>query len=90
MFCLLKQVIIDTKIPGNSITTAGCRTHTCVGDFNEGVQWVTMVADNCTIKPDVVLNRALRFDDFDDNMPTMAPNVSFFTSKYFMCHGFLN
>lgn len=52
-------------ISGESIVSAGCRTHTCVGDFNEGVQWVTTVSNNCT----QLLSKVL---DFDDAMPTIS------------------
>ncbi|CAH2086900.1 unnamed protein product [Euphydryas editha] len=35
---------------GESYISNGCRTHTCVGNFNEGVQWVTTATENCTLR----------------------------------------
>lgn len=54
---------------GESIISAGCRAHTCVGDFNEGVQWITTASSNCTQPLNRMFNKA---DDFDDAMPTIS------------------
>lgn len=62
-------------ISGESIISAGCRAHTCVGDFNEGVQWVTTASSNCTQPLNRMFNRA---DDFDDAMPTISYEVSIY------------
>ncbi|XP_045485066.1 uncharacterized protein LOC111001031 isoform X2 [Pieris rapae] len=39
---------VPTVALGDSIASFGCRTHTCVGDFNDGVQWVTSATRDCS------------------------------------------
>ncbi|XP_047527962.1 uncharacterized protein LOC125064781 isoform X2 [Vanessa atalanta] len=56
---------------GESFDTAACRTHTCVGNFNEGVQWVTTAKANCT--PYVAIDKAFRMQD--DGIAIVMPSV---------------
>ncbi|XP_050344930.1 uncharacterized protein LOC126769941 isoform X2 [Nymphalis io] len=59
---------------GESFTTAGCRTHKCVGNFNEGVQWVTTATANCSQY--VGIDRAFRVqDDIIMVMPSVMPST---------------
>ncbi|XP_069365596.1 uncharacterized protein [Maniola hyperantus] len=53
---------------GQSTKSVGCRTHTCVGDFNEGVQWVTTATADCSTRSPVALDRSLQF------LPTHIPD----------------
>ncbi|XP_045783619.1 adhesion G-protein coupled receptor G2-like isoform X2 [Maniola jurtina] len=53
---------------GQSTKSVGCRTHTCVGDFNEGVQWVTTATADCSTRSPVTLDRSLQF------LPTQISN----------------
>ncbi|CAK1552668.1 unnamed protein product [Leptosia nina] len=65
---------VPTVALDESVASAGCRTHTCVGDFNEGVQWVTSATRDCstygsfTIDTEVELSTELHFA-----MPTANP-----------------
>ncbi|XP_046964496.1 uncharacterized protein LOC124533333 isoform X2 [Vanessa cardui] len=57
---------------GESFDTAACRTHTCVGNFNEGVQWVTTAKANCTTY--VSIDKPFRVhDDIAIVMPSILP-----------------
>ncbi|CAH2238632.1 jg5378 [Pararge aegeria aegeria] len=53
---------------GQSKKSVGCRTHTCVGDFNEGVQWVTTATADCSTRSPVAIDRSLEF------MPASNPS----------------
>ncbi|XP_064071783.1 uncharacterized protein LOC113404752 isoform X1 [Vanessa tameamea] len=56
---------------GESFDTAACRTHTCVGNFNEGVQWVTTAKANCTTY--VGIDKTFRMQD--DGIAIVMPSV---------------
>ncbi|XP_068629938.1 uncharacterized protein [Battus philenor] len=67
---------------GESVTTADCRTYHCVGDFNEGVQWVTTAAEGCTTKPPLPASTTISLrdwkfqDDVTQIMPTLIARVT--------------
>ncbi|CAG9585851.1 unnamed protein product [Danaus chrysippus] len=47
---------------------SGCHNHTCIGNFNEGVQWVTTARTDCRNSG----HRALSIDDVTMVMPTVV------------------
>ncbi|XP_038215558.1 adhesion G-protein coupled receptor G6-like isoform X2 [Zerene cesonia] len=60
---------------GESVTSAGCRTHSCIGDFNEGVQWVTSATDNCFTRTPVEVDTEVQFStELRHSMPTPKPS----------------
>lgn len=77
--CFLQHLV--TSIPGES-TTSSCRTYQCVGDFNEGVQWVTTAADGCTTKAPLLAQTTIRVRTRSQEdlvhlvMPTVQPRAT--------------
>ncbi|XP_026329456.1 uncharacterized protein LOC113237282 [Hyposmocoma kahamanoa] len=51
--------MVDSAPIGTSITVNG-ETHTCTGDFNEGVQWVTKNSASCITTPKKQLQHVIK------------------------------
>ncbi|XP_045491215.1 adhesion G protein-coupled receptor E5-like isoform X2 [Colias croceus] len=65
---------VPTVALGESVTSAGCRTHTCIGDFNEGVQWVTSATDNCTTRASIEVDTDIQIStELRHSLPTPKP-----------------
>ncbi|CAG5011324.1 unnamed protein product [Parnassius apollo] len=72
---------VPTLKLGESISTPECRTYTCIGDFNEGVQWVTTATEDCTTKRPMTVFTTVRVEDFwgrklqDQSITQLMPSV---------------
>uniref|UniRef100_A0A1E1WIF6 G-protein coupled receptors family 2 profile 2 domain-containing protein n=1 Tax=Pectinophora gossypiella TaxID=13191 RepID=A0A1E1WIF6_PECGO len=59
---------------GSTVTSSSCRNYTCVGDFDEGVQWVTTAIEECTTTAPVAVTADVRFNhEVHQLMPTAHP-----------------
>ncbi|XP_073944483.1 uncharacterized protein isoform X2 [Choristoneura fumiferana] len=70
-------VPFSRRVPlGHSVVTAGCRNYTCVGDFNQGVQFVTTSAADCELLPSTAVTTSVRVSpDVYLPMPTLIPDI---------------
>ncbi|XP_045533779.1 adhesion G-protein coupled receptor G2 isoform X1 [Papilio machaon] len=70
---------VPTLKLGESTTTSSCRTYQCVGDFNEGVQWVTTATESCTTRTPLWAHTTIRVHTSSQKdmvqliMPTVVP-----------------
>ncbi|XP_060810885.1 uncharacterized protein LOC106142285 isoform X2 [Amyelois transitella] len=56
---------------GESTLTRGCRTYSCIGDFNEGVQWLESETNDCTPSSSVPISVSIR-NEVTMRTPTLA------------------
>ncbi|XP_052737653.1 uncharacterized protein LOC112042944 isoform X2 [Bicyclus anynana] len=61
---------------GQSTKSRGCSTHTCVGEFNEGVQWVTTATADCTTRAPITIDRMLRLQPKTNPITDTTPENS--------------
>lgn len=62
----------EAKHLGESISNTRCQTRKCVGDYNEGVQWLLTTTSDCEMRLPVTLSNALKVKEVTQLMPTVA------------------
>ncbi|KAI5646152.1 7 transmembrane receptor (Secretin family) domain-containing protein [Phthorimaea operculella] len=67
---------VPTKALGTSLDR-DCRNYTCIGDFNEGVQWVTTAVEGCTTLAPMTAAVDVRVEaEVYDIIPTVRPRAT--------------
>ncbi|KAJ0180252.1 hypothetical protein K1T71_003656 [Dendrolimus kikuchii] len=60
---------------GQSTITSGCRQFTCVGDFNEGVQWVTTALPDCITRQSAMVTETYNVTEETNHVTLIMPTV---------------
>ncbi|KAG6448639.1 hypothetical protein O3G_MSEX005616 [Manduca sexta] len=74
-YCPALDTVAATPL-GLSVVTASCQNYSCIGDFNEGVQWITSGVEGCRpSSPQPVTGSISVYDDVTMIIPTIGTMV---------------